>query len=76
VHFVIDSVTRRGVFFAILLAAVSQFDDPMRVTRTYTTFTRAADVNAHSRVLVGFYFRNETKEGTAYGLKAGNQRLF
>ena len=43
------------------------------VTRSYTSFTQAADENAYSRVLVGFHFRNATEEGTAYGRKIGER---
>ena len=40
-------------------------------TRTYTTFSQAANENAYSRVLVGFHFRNATEVGNAYGHKIG-----
>jgi hypothetical protein len=55
------------------LPAGTRCDDPTPVTRTYTSFTQAADENAYSRVLVGFHFRNSTREGTAYGLRIGGQ---
>jgi hypothetical protein len=43
--------------------------------RTYTSFSQAAEENAYSRVLVGFHFRNATKEGIAYGYKIGEQAV-
>jgi hypothetical protein len=51
----------------------SRCDDQTPAMRTYAGFTQAADENAYSRVLVGFHFRNSTKEGTAYGLRIGEQ---
>jgi hypothetical protein len=47
--------------------------DDKPVMRSYTTFTQAADENAISRVYVGFHFRNDTVEGTAYGRKIGER---
>jgi hypothetical protein len=41
--------------------------------RSYTTFTQAAEENAISRVYIGFHFRNDTVEGTAYGRKIGER---
>ena len=55
------------------LSAGSQCDDPTPITRSYTSFTQAANENAYSRVLVGFHFRNATKEGTEYGQKIGER---
>jgi hypothetical protein len=43
------------------------------VTRSYTSFTQAADENGYSRVLVGFHFHNSTDVGTAYGRKIGER---
>ena len=43
------------------------------VTRSYTSFTQAADENGYSRVLVGFHFHNATDVGTAYGRKIGER---
>lgn len=48
-------------------------DDPNPAMRTYNSFTQAADENAYSRVLIGFHFRNATRQGTAYGLAIGEQ---
>jgi hypothetical protein len=47
--------------------------DDKPVMRSYTTFTQAADENAISRVYIGFHFRNDTAEGTAYGRKIGER---
>jgi hypothetical protein len=55
------------------LPAGSRCDDPTPALRTYTSFTQAADENAYSRILIGFHFRNATKEGTAYGMQIGEQ---
>lgn len=55
------------------LPAGSRCDDPKPVLRTYTSFTQAADENAYSRVLIGFHFRNATRQGMAYGLAIGEQ---
>ena len=55
------------------LPAGSRCDDQTPTMRTYTTFTQAADENAYSRVLIGFHFRNATKQGTAYGIEIGEQ---
>jgi hypothetical protein len=55
------------------LTAGSRCDDQTPAMRTYTTFTQAADENAYSRVLIGFHFRNATKQGTAYGIQIGEQ---
>ena len=43
------------------------------MTRSYTSFTQAADENGYSRVLVGFHFHNSTDVGTAYGRKIGER---
>jgi hypothetical protein len=55
------------------LPAGSRCDDPNPAMRTYNSFTQAADENAYSRVLIGFHFRNATRQGTAYGLAIGEQ---
>jgi PAP2 superfamily len=55
------------------LPAGSRCDDPKPAMRTYNSFTQAADENAYSRVLIGFHFRNATRQGTAYGLAIGEQ---
>jgi hypothetical protein len=55
------------------LPAGSRCDDPKPALRTYNSFTQAADENAYSRVLIGFHFRDATRQGTAYGLAIGEQ---
>jgi hypothetical protein len=55
------------------LPAGSRCDDQAAALRTYTSFTQAAEENAYSRILIGFHFRNATKEGTAYGNQIGEQ---
>jgi hypothetical protein len=55
----------------VQLPAGSTCYDEKPALRSYGSFTQAANENAYSRVLIGFHFRNATKEGTAYGLKIG-----
>ena len=55
------------------LPAGSTCYDATPVTRSYTSFTQAADENGYSRVLVGFHFHNATDVGTAYGRKIGER---
>jgi hypothetical protein len=55
------------------LPAGSKCDDSKPAMRAYNSFTQAADENAYSRVLIGFHFRNATRQGTAYGLAIGEQ---
>jgi hypothetical protein len=57
----------------VQLPAGSTCYDEKPVFRSYSSFTQAANENAYSRVLIGFHFRNATAEGTAYGLKIGEQ---
>jgi hypothetical protein len=47
--------------------------DTTPVTRSFTSFTQAANENGYSRVLVGFHFHNATDVGTAYGRKIGER---
>jgi hypothetical protein len=47
--------------------------DDKPVMRSYASFTQAAEENAISRVYIGFHFRNDTVEGTAYGRKIGER---
>jgi len=56
-----------------MLPTGSSCGDPTPVLRTYTSFSLAAEENAYSRILIGFHFRNATKEGNAYGHKIGER---
>ncbi len=42
------------------------------VTRSFTSFSQAAQENANSRIYVGFHFRHATIEGLKLGSKVGN----
>lgn len=41
------------------------------VTRSFTSFSQAAQENADSRIYVGFHFRHATIEGLKLGSKVG-----
>ena len=41
------------------------------VTRTYASFSQAADDNALSRIYIGYHFRKSTVDGKALGAKIG-----
>jgi hypothetical protein len=45
---------------------------PANPVRSFTTFTRAADENAASRVMAGIHFRFATEQGQALGRKVGS----
>ena len=47
--------------------------DPVPVTRSYDSFTEAADENGLSRILVGFHFRKAVVEGIAHGRKIADR---
>lgn len=48
------------------------------VTRSYSSFSEAADENAFSRVLVGLHFRKASEVGVQHGREIGDRafRLF
>ena len=43
--------------------------DAAPVTRTYASFSQAADENAFSRILVGIHFRDAVEQGVKHGRK-------
>jgi hypothetical protein len=45
------------------------------VTRSYTSFTEAAEENGLSRILVGFHFRKAVTEGIEHGRKVGDRAV-
>jgi hypothetical protein len=47
--------------------------DATPILRSYTSFSQAADENAHSRILIGFHFRKSVEEGTEYGRNIGRR---
>jgi hypothetical protein len=63
---------------SLTLPAGSTCDDVSSVTRSYSSFSEAADENAFSRVLVGFHFRKACAVGVQHGREIGDRafRLF
>jgi hypothetical protein len=57
---------------SLTLPAGSTCDDKAPVLRTYTGFSRAAEENGLSRILVGFHFRKAVDEGIDHGRKIAN----
>lgn len=53
----------------------STCNDPSPVTRTFTSFSQAADENGVSRILVGFHFRKAVNEGIEHGRKIGEHAV-
>jgi hypothetical protein len=58
---------------SVTLPAIGACADPTPVLRSYSTFSQAAKENAYSRIFIGFHFRNDVEEGTAYGRKIGKR---
>jgi len=42
------------------------------VTRSFTSFSQAAEENGNSRIYVGFHFRHAVEEGIKLGAKVAN----
>ena len=63
---------------SLTLPAGSTCDDMASVTRSYSSFSEAADENAFSRVLVGFHFRKACQVGVQHGREIADRafRLF
>ncbi len=57
------------------LPAGRNCSDPSPVTRSYASFSEAADENGLSRILVGFHFRKAVTEGIEHGRKIGNRAV-
>ena len=57
---------------SLTLPAGSTCNDAAVVTRSFTSFSEAAEENAISRILVGFHFRNAVEEGVKHGRRIGN----
>jgi hypothetical protein len=64
-----DRISFRACSFT--LPAGSTCNDPAPVSRSYTSFTQAADENGESRILVGFHFRTAVREGIEHGRRIG-----
>ena len=56
---------------SLTLPPGSTCTDPAPVTRSYDSFSEAADENGLSRILVGFHFRNAVQDGIEHGRKIG-----
>jgi PAP2 superfamily len=57
---------------SLTLPPGSTCDDASVVTRSFTSFSQAAEENAISRILVGFHFRNAVEQGVKHGRRIGN----
>ncbi|MCI0626380.1 MAG: vanadium-dependent haloperoxidase [Acidobacteria bacterium] len=57
------------------LPAGSTCNDPLSVTRSYTSFSQAAEENGLSRILVGFHFRKAVEEGIKHGRKIADHTV-
>jgi hypothetical protein len=60
---------------SLTLPAGSTCSDVSSVTRSFTSFSQAAEENAFSRVLVGFHFRNACEQGVEHGRKIGDRAV-
>ncbi len=54
------------------LQAGSNCSDLQPVTRSFGSFSEAAEENAVSRIYVGFHFRNAITQGLKHGRKLGH----
>jgi hypothetical protein len=57
---------------SLTLPAGSTCTDASPVTRSYATFSAAAEENGISRILVGFHFRKAVEEGIEHGNSIGD----
>jgi hypothetical protein len=57
---------------SLTLPAGSTCTDPSPVTRSYASFSAAAQENGISRMLVGFHFRKGVEEGIEHGDRIGD----
>ncbi len=60
---------------SLTLPAGSTCTDASAVSRSYTSFSEAADENALSRILVGFHFRRACEKGVKHGRRIGNRAV-
>jgi hypothetical protein len=58
---------------SMTLPAGSTCLDASPVSRSYTSFTQAAEENGLSRILVGFHFRNAVEQGIKHGTRIGDR---
>jgi hypothetical protein len=60
---------------SLTLPAGSRCNDASPVTRSFTSFSQAADENAVSRILVGFHFRKAVEDGVEHGRQIGDRAV-
>ena len=60
---------------SLTLPAGSRCNDASAVTRSFTSFSQAADENAVSRILVGFHFRKAVEDGVEHGRLIGDRAV-
>jgi vanadium-dependent haloperoxidase-like protein len=58
---------------SMTLPVGSRCTDVLPVSRSYTSFTQAAEENGFSRILVGFHFRNAVEQGVKHGTRIGDR---
>jgi hypothetical protein len=57
---------------SLTLPPGSTCNDAAMVTRSFASFSEAAEENGVSRILVGFHFRNAVEQGIKHGRRIGN----
>jgi hypothetical protein len=60
---------------SLTLPAGSRCTDTSPVSRSYASFSQAAEENAVSRIYVGIHFRHAVEEGVRQGRKIGNRAV-
>ena len=60
---------------SLTLPAGGTCSDASPVTRSFSSFTQAAEENALSRILVGFHFRNAVEQGVEHGRLIGDRAV-
>jgi hypothetical protein len=60
---------------SLTLPAGSTCNDASAVTRSFTSFSQAAEENALSCILVGFHFRNAVEQGIEHGRLIGDRAV-
>ena len=56
---------------SLTLPAGSTCNDAAPVSRSYSSFSQAAEENGESRILIGFHFRKAVREGIEHGGQIG-----
>lgn len=60
---------------SLTLPAGGTCADASPATRSFTSFSQAAEENGLSRILVGFHFRNAVDDGIEHGRRIGNRAV-